>query len=69
MSLLKVIQEYLEGNTKAHHDVITKQNKGLTVTKMYIQRARQYMGYNLKREVRNRRIRPKTSYAAESPSP
>jgi len=24
MSLLTIIQEYLEGNTKAHHDVIHK---------------------------------------------
>jgi len=32
--------KYLEQKTKAHHDAITKRDKSLTVSKMYVQGAR-----------------------------
>jgi len=47
---------------------LTIRKRSLIEAKIYAQRARQYMGYNPKIELRNKRIRPKTSYAAKSPS-
>jgi len=51
MSLLTVIQEYLEETLRHTTMPLTRQNNSSTVFKINVQRARQYMRYNPKREL------------------
>ena len=51
MSLLTVIQEYLEETLRHTTMPLTRQNNSSTVFKINAQRARQYMRYNTKREL------------------
>jgi len=48
---------------------ITSQKKQFNSIKVIAPRARKYIGYSLKRGFRKGGVRPKISYAAESPLP
>jgi len=47
---------------------ITRQRKRFNSIKVSAPRAKKYMGYNPKRELRKGGVRPMISYAAKSPS-